>query len=442
MDLRHALLLTCGTLAAVPAAGAAKKPNILYIFTDQQTAGAMGCTGNGDLRTPAMDRLAALGVRYTNAYCAAPLSTPSRYAMFTGVTPGATGNLTNGSSRPERSRGKTLGELVEAAGYRTGYGGKWHLPQSSLPDDSRYGFAPLHPHDDKGLAGACAEFIRERSDKPFFLVAAFDNPHNICQYARGQNLPFRNIDEPASVTDCPGLPANFAVQPYDARVIRYEQSRNFSLYPVAGYGADDWRRYRNAYYRMVEYVDAEIGEILDALLRSGQWDDTVIIFTSDHGDGNGAHGWNQKSALYEEVVNVPLIVKEAGGGNAGTLNTAIVNNGVDLLPTVCRIAGADVPDYCGGVAMAFAGGTEEREYTVCETMFDGSDTRGWMVRTPRYKYVVYDKGLYREQLFDMSLDRGEMVNLAVDGRYSGVLERCREHLREWAARNGVKIPVL
>lgn len=83
---------------------------------------------------------------------------------------------------------------------------------------------------------------------------------------------------------------------------------NYSAYPTSHYTADDWRRYRNAYFRLVEHVDMEIGKIVDAIDRNNLWENSVIIFTSDHGDGVGAHHWNQKSALYEEVVNVPLII--------------------------------------------------------------------------------------------------------------------------------------
>ena len=91
-------------------------------------------------------------------------------------------------------------------------------------------------------------------------------------------------------------------------MIDYEQALNYSAYPTRHYSPDDWRRYRSLYFRLVEKVDAEIGKIVDAIDRRNLWRNTVVIFTSDHGDGVGAHHWNQKSALYEEVVNVPLIV--------------------------------------------------------------------------------------------------------------------------------------
>lgn len=95
------------------------------------------------------------------------------------------------------------------------------------------------------------EIYFPKHDKPFFLVASFDNPHNICEYARKQNLPYGNIQEP-DIRDCPGLPVNFAKNPYDAGVIEYEKRSNFNVYPSVDYTLEDWRKYRYVYYRLVE----------------------------------------------------------------------------------------------------------------------------------------------------------------------------------------------
>ena len=285
---------------------AQQRPNIIYIFTDQQTASAMSCTGNLDLNTPNMDRLAANGIRFENAYCSAPLSGPSRSAMFTGHYPGTIGMLRNGANMPDSINAITLGNLMSAGGYDCVYGGKWHIPVLDIPD-GEFGFSQLHPHTDYGLAEACVEYISQKHDKPFFLVASFDNPHNICEYARKQNLPYGNIQEP-DIRDCPGLPVNFAKNPYDAGVIEYEKRSNFNVYPSVDYTLEDWRKYRYVYYRLVEKIDKEIGKIIDAIDDKNLWENTIVIFSSDHGDGIGAHNWNQKSALYEEVVNIPLIV--------------------------------------------------------------------------------------------------------------------------------------
>ena len=168
--------------AASASAAAADRPNIIYIMTDQQTAMAMSCAGNADLHTPNMDRLAAAGVLFENAYCTAPLSGPSRAAMFTGYYPVEVGLAANGTPMPDSLRTQTLGKLVSAAGYECAYGGKWHVHETTIPD-KKYGFDRIYHHTDDGLAEACVEFLKRGHKKPFFLVASFDNPHNICEYA-------------------------------------------------------------------------------------------------------------------------------------------------------------------------------------------------------------------------------------------------------------------
>ena len=416
------------------------KPNIIYIMTDQQCADAMSCAGNADVSTPNMDRLAEHGIRFTNAYCAMPLSGPSRSAMFTGYMPSKTGLVENDIPLPDSLQDNTLGSLIREAGYDCAYAGKWHVNTVSLPSTFAFGFRNLHGHDDRGLAEACVEYLREEHESPFFLVASYINPHNICEFARSQDTPHADVPD-FHLEDCPALPANYAVNPYDASVLQFEKRQNYSLYPSQDFSPDDWRRYRYAYYRLVEAVDAEIGKIIDEIDRQDLWKNTVIVFTSDHGDGCGAHQWNQKTALYEEVAGVPFIVCLPGGRHAGKVLPQLINNGIDLMPSLCDWAGAKVPEGRHGksfreIAESGDPDTPFREYVVTETNFNQTaGSLGWMVRTSKYKYVLYDKGLYREQLYSMDSDRGEMVNLAVDKRYVNVLKEHRAMLKEWMKAN-------
>lgn len=428
------ILLLSGMFAQVVSA-TNTSPNIIYIMTDQQTATAMSCMGNMDISTPHMDRLAKAGVIFRNAYCSTPLSGPSRSAMFTGHTSHEIGMQSNGIPMPQSLRNRSLGVLMKNAGYDCVYAGKWHVHTSSIPD-SEFGFKNIHNHNDEGLAEACVAYLDGKPQSPFFLVASFDNPHNICEFARGQNLPFAKI-EPVDITDCPGLPLNFALNPYEADILRLEKSLNYSAYPTVYYTPDDWRRYRNAYYRLVERVDTEIGKIIDAIERNELWRNSVIIFTSDHGDGIGAHQWNQKSALYEEVINVPMIIVLPDQKNAGKELFQLVNNGVDFFASVCQWGGVSLPEGVHGVSYVklvehARQEQKHQDYIVTETLFDkGGKTRGWALRTEQYKYVLYDKGRYREQLFDMYKDRGEMCNLAIEAKYQRELEKHRELLYEW-----------
>jgi arylsulfatase A-like enzyme len=416
-----------------------QRPNILYIFTDQQYAGAMSCAGNSDLDTPAMDRMAAGGVRFESAYCTYPLCTPSRASMFVGRMPHEVGITGNNQPISEAFRQQELGHLLSNAGYECVYGGKWHVPQISIPKG--HGFRSICGFDDVGLPVRCREFLQGPHDKPFLLVASFDNPHNICEWRRQQNVPWGPIGEPPRVEDCPPLPANYAVPPFEPEAIRIITRGNPRIYPGDNYSDEQWRRYRWAYYRLVEHVDAQIGQILDALDETGLADKTLIVFSSDHGDGHGAHHLVQKSFLYEEAMNVPFLVSMPGVTKPGHVDDRhLISSCLDFYATVCDYAGIELPDGVEGrsVRPLLSGedGVAWRDHVVAETFWQGHNCDGRLVRTDRYKYVAYTWGAYREQLFDMVADPGEMVNLAVYSKYDSVLQQHRDLLRAWCERTG------
>jgi len=424
------------------------RPNIVYIFTDQQSASAMSCAGNPDLKTPVMDSLARDGVLFENAYVSQPLCTPCRASMFTGMMPHECGAPKNGMPIREDLRGKELGRALQEGGYECLYGGKWHIPQGAMPPQNDHGFRVLCGFQDNRLAEACVSFFREhaqqppQSRKPFFLVASFDNPHNICEWSRAMPLPWGSIGEPPPPEDCPNLPPNFLPAAFEPSIIRVEQKCNWAINAYQDRSAEDWRQLRWAYFRLVEKVDREIGKVLDGLKAHGLDGNTVAIFSSDHGDGHGAHRWNQKSALFEEIVKVPLIIR-APNGVAGLRDSRLASIGLDLYPTVCDYAGVTPPSGLRGYSLRpVAEGRRPatwRERLFIETLFDGGrgyDTQGRVVRTPQHKYVCYDRGQHREQLFDMHKDPGEMVNLAVEARHRPLLEQCRRWLAEHVQETG------
>jgi arylsulfatase A-like enzyme len=425
------------------------RPNILYLLTDQQSAFAMSCMGNADLSTPNMDRLAGEGVCFERAYCTQPLCTPSRASMFTGLMPHECGAPRNGMAIREDLREQELGRLLQASGYECAYGGKWHVPQIAMPEENDHGFRTICGFDDNRLAEACVAYLEERTRerRPFLLVASFDNPHNICEWGRNMPLPWGGIGEPPPVEECPNLPANFIPAAFEPEVIRLEQQAHWGIYPYRERPPEDWRRLRWAYYRLVEKVDREVGKVLDGLEAHGLKDDTVVIFSGDHGDGHGAHQWNQKSALFEEIVRIPFIVR-VPGGKAGLRSARLVSNGLDLLPTICDYAGVPWPEDLRGRSLrpAIEGETNVswREHLVIETLFDGGrgyDTEGRAVILGKHKYVAYDRGRHREQLFDMVRDPGETVNLAVEARHQGLLDDCRCLLAEHAQQTGDRFRV-
>jgi arylsulfatase A-like enzyme len=241
------------------------------------------------------------------------------------------------------------------------------------------------------------------------------------------------------------LPDNFAIPENEPDVIRKVQHSSMSVYPSVDWTPDKWRQYRWAYYRLIEKVDAQIGEVLEALRNAGVEDNTLVVFTADHGDGAAAHHWNQKQVLYEEPTRVPFIVSGKKFTEAGQVDrTHLVSTGLDLIPTVCDYAGVPVPEGLRGRSVRpLAEGNQPaqwRDFLVSETEFEYEKTatgiRGRMLRTPQYKYIVYSEGTPREQLFDMQTDPGEMNNLAVDAGKKAVLEECRARLAQWSKDTG------
>lgn len=417
------------------------RPNILLICTDQQFAGAMSCAGNQDLHTPAMDGLAAEGVRFDRAYCTHPLCAPVRSSFVTGLMPHTTGVTSNRAPIRDDLPSRSLGQLLAPAGYTCALAGKWHVTGCEPLD---CGFEVLCGTRDDEIPEASSEFL-SRTDGPVFLFASFTNPHDICQVARNQPLPQGPVKAPASVSECPNLPHNFGEPGYGPEILQLTRRWNPRIYPTVDYSDDDWRRLRWGYYRLVEKVDAEMGRLLKALQVSGRADNTLVLFTSDHGDGHGAHRWNQKTALWEEEIRVPLIASGRGVTDGGRTEARLASSGLDLLPTLCDFAGATLPVDLPGRSLRplleGAGVDEWRQDLVVETETaidegPGGANLGRAVVGERYKYSVYSMGRWREQLVDLEADPGEMVNLAVERRSEPILQDFRERLRTWCQDTG------
>jgi len=405
------------------------RPNILLILTDQQSASAMSCAGNTWLRTAAMDRLADEGTRFERAYCTQPLCVPARMSLMTGRMPHETGIMFNCALAPLEV--PMLGRLLGEAGYDTGYSGKWHL---TVPYDATdlHGFqwmkhanlgARADLPKDADVPPSFAEFLARPRTQPFFFVASFLNPHDICQWARGEALPNGPIGEPPPPEDCPPLPGNFEAAPADDGFLREAQRARAFVWPTVDWPAERWRQYRWAYYRLIETVDAEIARVLEALDDAGRADDTLVVFVADHGDGHGGHRWSQKHALYDEVARVPLLVR-APGRAGGQVSEHLVSVGLDLLPTFCELGGAPVPTRCRGRSLrpVLDGGDNGREQLVCETQFGQREgpygPGGRMLRTERYKYIRWSVGPQADDLYDLREDPLETRNLAAEAAAS------------------------
>lgn len=436
-----ALLSSADARAASPKKSASRPADIILIMTDQQTARAMSCAGNPWVATPAMDALAADGVRFTRAYCPYPLSGPCRASLVTGRMPFEVGAFDNADRPRAEDMACGIGRRIASAGYECLYAGKWHVPEVNLPD-SGTGFRRIAPMHDPSLADACDRALGEYDGrKPLFLVASLLNPHEICEYGRNETLQYDPLAD-IPLAACPNLPLNFMPSTYEPEALRLELSASPRYHDTYTYTEDDWRRYLGAYFRLVERVDREVGRIVGVLKRRGLYDDAAIVFCSDHGDGVAAHGWNQKWALHEEVINVPLIVKAPKGhGPTGVCNDeALSNIGLDVYATLCDYAGVrlDTMRYRGRSLRPVAEGRTAtlHDEVFVETLLPGVGIRGWCIVQERFKYVLYQWGRNREALYDLQEDPGEMRNLAVDGRYAADLARLRRSMYDWGRRIG------
>lgn len=426
------------------------RPNILIIMTDQQTADAMSNAGNKDLHTPQMDKLAQNGVRFTKAYCAQPLCTPSRTAIFSGKMPFETGFVGNAPEKDGQWPDSLLmmGKVFKDGGYQTGYVGKWHLPVPATKI-SQHGFEYIQntnfqDYNDAGTPSYCARFIKTNKDKPFLLVASFLNPHDICEWARGEDMKMDVLADAPPAAECPELPANWSIAAQEPEAVREQQKVNPRTYPTVNWTGDQWRQYRWAYNRLVEKVDNYIGMVLASLKKYGVEKNTIIVFTADHGDGYAAHRWNQKQILYEEAAKVPFIISKMGEWKART-DDMLVCNGTDMIPTICGFAGIQPPAYLKGVDISKKINNPAknlRDTLVIETDFADNDVllgiSGRAVITKDFKYIVYNKGNIKEQLFNLTKDPGEMNNLAVNASHKKTLQAMRAYLKQWCKVNGDK----
>jgi len=453
--------LLCPLAAPAGAATPARSPNLLFIITDQQSADAMSCRmGRQFLHTPAMDALADRGMLFTRAYSTNPLCMPFRNSVFTGLyshQTGITRNVAPGE-RIDPARFVSMGHYFKRAGYDTAYSGKWHLCYD-VNDPQAHGFeivkSPSAGGPDVSTADGALKFLARPHDRPFLLVASFLNPHNVCELARRlagreQRLNCGEIGPPPPLAELPPAPTNLAPprhEPDGMTLMRQAYQVEDGPFPVGRFTHEDWRRLRWGYYRMVELVDREIGRVMAGLRAHGLADDTLVIFTSDHGECAGAHGFNQKTVFYEESARVPLIVAWEGRTPRGT-SDRLINTGIDLLPTLLEAAGLTAPlELPGRSVLPLALGRSVdtwRDHVVVQNDLAQAGAiagftpqmQGRMVRTERYKYCVYSHGQQRESLIDLEADPGEMNDLATDPQYRPVLLQHRELLARFGRDQG------
>ena len=459
-------------LAAVAAwtlpAAADNSPNVLLICADDLAAYAVGAYGNATIRTPNIDRLAAGGMLFRRAYCNSPVCTASRQSFLTGRYPRTIGVTQLATPLPEEET--TLAELLSNAGYATAALGKMHFNADrrhgfdlrlDAPDHRRWlaerGPSPLpaeaavqpawRPFRDPArvwLNAAClpfaavdadmpstyfaeraGEIIADAGERPFLLVVSFTEPHSPFHFPvefAGRHVAEEFAAPPVSAADEPEIPAIF-------RDLTDEEKRGIAA----------------AYAVSVEFLDKNVGLVLDALERAGQADNTLVVFLGDHGYLLGRHGRFEKHCSFEEAIRAPLLVRFPGRVRAETETPALVEF-VDLAPTVLEFCGVDCPANVQGRSLAplLRGETaEHRPHVVVE--YAPNDEAA--IRDARWK-LVYQRGRRRREdgydpgtplpgptlrLYDTLADPDETSDLAADPAHAGELNRLRDLLIEHLA---------
>ncbi|MBN2309039.1 MAG: sulfatase-like hydrolase/transferase [Candidatus Hydrogenedentes bacterium] len=408
--------------AATPA-----PPNFLVIVTDQLGMDALSAHGCPDVHTPNIDRLVRRGVTFVESHSTNPVCSPARSSIFTGRMPVETGVISN--SRPIHDSVPNMGQWLSRAGYDTAYCGKWHLPGGYPVDIPGFSVFPVGAGQgdlvDNIVSRTSEGYLRNRTAKaPFLLVSSLLQPHDICYWAiHGKRLVPEELPFPEIAGQLPELPPNHRARPAAPAKLAERIYEGFSDL--------QWRYYLYIYYRQIEMADAEIGRILDALDDTGLADNTVVIFTADHGDGRGRHMHVSKWYPYEEAVKVPLVVSCPGRLAEGVRDDTHLVSGLDIMSTVCDLAGVAPPEHLRGRSLRpLLEGlpAEWREFVCAEIQIVGR-----MLRTERYKYVIYEDDPV-EQLFDMKADPWETKNLYDDAACADVLADHRRLLAEWQAR--------
>ena len=415
-------------------------PNILLIIADQHTGSVMTQRGYSHITTPGIDKIADAGVTFTRAYTTYPVCKAYRKSMMTGLMP---------SKIPDATQQPSIGKTLSEAGYETVYHGKWHVGETRINKVTDWhGFETYDSRqNDTTTRERVVDFIKQKHDRPFFLVASFMNPHDACELARNMsgikdNYKDLPIDENVAVELTPPLPANFEIPENEAEGFSLRRNaergtKMFERHPTKDWTETQWRQYMYGYDRLLEMVDAHIKLVIDELENQGLLENTLIIYTSDHGDGHASHKWNQKMTFYEEAINVPFIISWKGKTRAGFIDEKTLSStGLDIFPTLLRTAGVPIPESLYGLDLTPqvladpAGETlPERDYVVSE--INQAKYKGRMVVTQNFKYILFDGGANPEQLFDRANDPGELHPVTYNPEYKEQLIAHRNMLLEW-----------
>jgi len=444
--------------AALSAVAQAQKdqPNILWICTDQQRYDTIRALGNRHIRTPNIDKLIETGVAFTHAHCQSPICTPSRASFLTGMYPSTVHGCINGNDHWDEAA-PLITKTLKDAGYDCGLSGKFHLasamahePELRPKDDGyrrfwyshaphqgigkcnqytdwlesigqdfkklkkKHGYIPAQWHQTTWCADRAIEFMKEKRNGPWLFSVNIYDPHG----------PFDPPQEYVDRFDIDTLPeplfreSDLAAQQLLAEV-NFQSKAKRPTYPKA-------KETLAKYWAQIELIDENVGRMMDAIEKTGQRENTIVIFTSDHGEMAGDHGLNKKGCrFYEGLVRVPLIFSWPDRFKTGLRSDALVEL-TDIVPTLLDLTDLEIPETMQGQSLLpiLEGKTDpgrHREFVRCEyyKVLQGPESYSTMIRTRRHKLVNYH-GMETGELFDLEKDPHEFENRWNDPAYAEV----------------------
>jgi choline-sulfatase len=456
MTARRGCLTACTPRSDV----ADDRPNILLIMADQLSAGALPAYGHPVVSAPNLTRLAEAGAVFEAAYCASPLCAPSRSAMLTGRRASAVGVYDNAAELPAGT--PTITHLLRAAGYATVLTGKMHFvgpdqlhgfeqrltsdvypatfdwtPDWRLSDErslpwyhnmnsllgTRIAEAAMQTDYDDEVCFTAVQLLRDLSRqphrRPFFATVSFTNPHDPWEVRRPHWE--RYSDSEIGLPEVATIPREQA----DPHSLRLRDMIGCDERPLS---EEEVRKARHGYYAAISYLDDRVGDVLDALEATGLANDTIVLFTADHGEMLGERGLWYKMSFFDGSARVPLIA--AGPGIAPARHAGPVSQ-VDLAPTLAELAavGGDDAEYEGtSLAPLLRGGAAGGpDWVAGEYLAEGVRAPSVMLRRGRHKFIRTPGD--PDQLYDLDADRLELDNLAGDPAHAAVVEEMGAEVR-------------
>ena len=445
--MNRSLLLICFvftfTTCFCEAADTKKQPNVLFIAVDDLNDWTNALGGYPGVKTPNLDRIQKQGMQFSRAYCAAPSCNPSRAALMTGVRPSTSGVYSNSQPwRPVMPNAVTMGKHFMNNGYHVVGGGKiyhgrykeresWHeyytrpgdakpkkLPANGIKNTSHFDWGPVQKGNeafgDWQLATWAEEQIAKKRDKPLFLAVGFFRPH-LPWYA-----PQKYFDQyPIDKIKLPNVPADDLKDIPAAGIKMARPDRDHAKVTKS----NNWEKAVQGYLANITFVDECIGRVLDAIEKSPEKDNTIIVLWSDHGWHLGEKEHWRKFALWEAATRVNLYFNVPGMTKAGSESFEPVNL-LDMYPTLCELCSVPVRKELEGQSLVPLLKDPEKEINRVSITTYGF--KNHTIRNRDFRYIQYADG--SEELYDHTQDQEEFTNLAKQEKYQAVINKLKKHI--------------